>query len=136
MTKLNRTQINAMSLEDQLAHYKAENARLTATGGRRLTIKMGEKGGVCVYGLMKFPVTLYREQWQALKAFFPEIEAFILDNKETLDLTAAKNEERKAEEKRAKGHTIPRSQAPQAMTLVAQDHTEAAPQRVILRKAQ
>ena len=41
---------------------------------------MSEKGGLSVYGLGRFPVTLYREQWEKLLGMADEIRRFILDN--------------------------------------------------------
>lgn len=42
--------------------------------------RVGEKGGVSLYGLGRFPVTLYREQWEALISAVPELQAYILAN--------------------------------------------------------
>jgi len=61
--------------DNELEKLRAENARLKA--GKPLTCKVGEKGGVSVYGLGRFPVTLYKEQWEKLFAAREEIEAFI-----------------------------------------------------------
>jgi hypothetical protein len=47
-------------------------------------IKVSEKGGVSVYGLGRFPVTLYKEQWIKLLAMSDEIRAFIKDNESKL----------------------------------------------------
>jgi len=56
-----------MSDEDlraELEKLKAENERLKTQRGRSVSLKVSEKGGVSVYGLGRFPVTLYKEQWQ------------------------------------------------------------------------
>ena len=45
---------------------------------------MSEKGGVSVYGLGRFPVTLYKEQWKKLLAMTDEIRAFLAENDEKL----------------------------------------------------
>ncbi len=47
-------------------------------------MKVSEKGAVSVYGLGRFPVTLYQEQWLKLLALADEIKEFIADNKERL----------------------------------------------------
>ena len=47
-------------------------------------LKVSEKGGVSVYGLGRFPVTLYREQWEKLLAMSDEIKGFIAENKDRL----------------------------------------------------
>src|SRR5580765_7361769 len=51
-----------------------------------LIFKVGEKGGVSVYGLGRFPVTLYYEQWNRLLGAADEIKQFMEDNKSKLKL--------------------------------------------------
>jgi hypothetical protein len=51
-----------------------------------LIFKVGEKGGVSVYGLGRFPVTLYYEQWNRLLGAANEIKAFLEENKSRLKL--------------------------------------------------
>ena len=48
-------------LQSELARLKAENERLKGERGRGVSLKVSEKGGVSVYGLGRFPVTLYKE---------------------------------------------------------------------------
>jgi len=64
---------------------KAKLAELEKQGaGRRtgsLEFRVGEKGGVSVYGLGRFPVTLYYEQWIRLLEATPQLRAFLEDNK-------------------------------------------------------
>jgi len=52
----------------------------------RLEFKVGEKGGVSVYGLGRFPVTLYYEQWQRLLGAADELRLFLEENKGKLKL--------------------------------------------------
>ena len=63
---------------------KARLADLEKQQGTRRTgsleFRVSEKGGVSVYGLGRFPVTLYKEQWLRILASAPEIEAFIREN--------------------------------------------------------
>jgi hypothetical protein len=66
------------NVEAELARLRAENERLKR--GRGTTIKVSEKGGVSVYGLGRFPVTLYKEQWLKLLDMADELRAFIRDN--------------------------------------------------------
>jgi len=49
-------------------------------GVSRLSLKVSEKGAVSLYGMGRFPVTLYKEQWLRILASAPEIEAFIREN--------------------------------------------------------
>ena len=51
-----------------------------------LSFKVGEKGGVSVYGLGRFPVTLYYEQWKRLLDAGEEIKKFLEENKSKLKL--------------------------------------------------
>lgn len=64
-------------LRAQLERLKAENERLKSQRGRSVSLRVSEKGGVSVYGLGRFPVTLYKEQWKKLLAMADDIQAFI-----------------------------------------------------------
>ena len=66
-------------LKAELERLKAENERLKTQRGRT-SLKVSEKGGVSVYGLGRFPVTLYKEQWAKLLAMTDEIRAFIKEH--------------------------------------------------------
>jgi len=68
----------------ELERLRAENERLKRAASRGLTIKVSEKGGVSVYGLGRFPVTLYKEQWLKLLEVADEVRAFIAENAESL----------------------------------------------------
>ena len=68
----------------ELERLKAENAALKARGSRGVTLKVSEKGGVSVYGLGRFPVTLYKEQWAKLLDLAGEIRAFIAEHETEL----------------------------------------------------
>ena len=63
---------------------KADNAALKAKKDRKLSVKVSEKGAVCIYGLNRFPVTLYKNQWEKVIAFIPELQAFLEANKDKL----------------------------------------------------
>jgi hypothetical protein len=68
---------------------KARLADLEKSGVRHsgeLSFKVGEKGGVSVYGLGRFPVTLYYEQWNRLLEAGPKIREFLEENKGKLKL--------------------------------------------------
>jgi hypothetical protein len=68
------------ALHDELARLKAENARLKGQQARGLTLKVSEKGALSVYGLGRFPVTLYKEQWAKLLAAADDIAAFLKEH--------------------------------------------------------
>ena len=67
-------------LKAELERLKTENERLKSQRGRGISLKVSEKGGVSVYGLGRFPVTLYKEQWTKLLDMAEEIRGFIRDN--------------------------------------------------------
>lgn len=67
-------------LKAELERLKAENAALKARGAKGLSLKVSEKGGVSVYGLGRFPVTLYMEQWTKLLDMADDIRAFIKEH--------------------------------------------------------
>jgi hypothetical protein len=68
----------------ELERLRAENERLKKAANRGMTIKVSEKGGVSVYGLGRFPVTLYKEQWLKLLDMADTIRAFIEANAASL----------------------------------------------------
>lgn len=72
---------NAEDLKAELERLKAENAALKKAPARGvLSLKVSEKGAVSVYGLGRFPVTLYKEQWLKLLGMTDEIRNFIKEN--------------------------------------------------------
>ena len=71
-------------LKAELEKLKAENEALKKAKRGSSAIKISAKGGVSVYGLGRFPVTLYQEQWLKLLAMGEEIKQFIEDNKAQL----------------------------------------------------
>ncbi len=78
--------MNEEELRAELERVKAENEALKKRGqrGGSAMLKVSEKGAVSVYGLGRFPVTLYKEQWEKLLAMSDEIKGFIAENKDRL----------------------------------------------------
>ncbi len=64
-------------LRAELERLKAENEALKARRSGAVSMKVSEKGGLSVYGLGRFPVTLYQEQWLKLLDMTEDIRAFI-----------------------------------------------------------
>jgi hypothetical protein len=71
-------------VQAELARLRAENESLKQKRNTSVSMKVSEKGAVSVYGLGRFPVTLYQEQWQKLLALADEIKAFIEENRSKL----------------------------------------------------
>lgn len=71
-------------LKAELERLRAENERLKQSKTRAVSLKVSDKGGVSVYGLGRFPVTLYKEQWSKLLDMADEIRAFIKENEAKL----------------------------------------------------
>lgn len=69
------------ALRAELERLKAENESLKKAPARgTLSLKVSEKGAVSVYGMGRFPVTLYKEQWLKLLGMADEIQKFIKEN--------------------------------------------------------
>lgn len=67
-------------MKAELERLRAENSRLKSRGSKGVSMKVSEKGGVSIYGLGRFPVTLYKEQWEKLLDMADDIRGFIQEN--------------------------------------------------------
>ncbi len=78
MTTINHTALQGMTQEQLIALVTA----MAAQPARKLSMKVTDKGGLSIYGLGRFPTTLYRSQWERLLAddTVAQIKAFILAN--------------------------------------------------------
>ncbi len=74
------------SLRAELEKLKAENAALKSAKPNKgvISYKVSEKGALSVYGLGRFPVTLYKEQWKKLLDKKADILEFISANEDSL----------------------------------------------------
>jgi len=68
------------NMKEELERLRAENERLKKRSSRGVTMKVSEKGGLSVYGLGRFPVTLYKEQWIRLLDMADDIRSFMREN--------------------------------------------------------
>lgn len=73
-------------LQAQIERLKAENAKLRAGQNGKLTLKVSKQGAVSVYGMGKWPVTLYSQQWARVLGAKDQIEAFISANADSLSV--------------------------------------------------
>jgi hypothetical protein len=80
------------NVQAELERLRAENAALKSRGSRSVSLKVSEKGGVSVYGLGRFPVTLYKEQWTKLLDMADEIRGFIREHEPELKAKAPRPE--------------------------------------------
>ena len=67
-------------LQAEIERLRAENENLKAKTRRGTYLKVSEKGGISLYGLGRFPITLYVEQWEKILDLAPEIRQFIDEN--------------------------------------------------------
>jgi hypothetical protein len=71
-------------MKAELERLRAENEALKSRGSKGVSMKVSEKGGVSVYGLGRFPVTLYQEQWLKLLDLAEDIRVFIREHEGAL----------------------------------------------------
>jgi len=76
--------MNEAEMKAELERLKAENAQLKTKDKGGISLKVSEKGALSLYGMGRFPVTLYKEQWLRILASALEIEAFIRENESKL----------------------------------------------------
>ena len=72
--------MNEQEMKAELQRLQAENETLKTRASRAISMKVSEKGGVSIYGLGRFPVTLYKEQWAKLLDMADEIRVFIREH--------------------------------------------------------
>ena len=73
-------EIETLRTQNEALKARVEASKKPAT----LTLRVSEKGGLSVYGLGRFPVTLYQEQWTRLLAKAEDIRGFITANADKL----------------------------------------------------
>ena len=71
-------------IKAELERLRNENAALKRSAAVGIRMKVSEKGGLSVYGMGRWPVTLYKEQWLKLLNMADEIRTFIAANEEQL----------------------------------------------------
>lgn len=71
-------------LKRELERLRAENEALKAGARRGLRLQVSEKGGVSLYGIRRFPVTFYKEEWEKILGMADEIRGFMGDHAKEL----------------------------------------------------
>jgi len=72
--------MNESEMQAELERLRAENTHLKTKDTGGISLKVSEKGAVSLYGMGRFPVTLYKEQWLRVLEKADEIKAFIRNN--------------------------------------------------------
>lgn len=67
-------------LRAELERLRAENEALKTKGPRGLSLRVSEKGGVSLYGIRRFPVTFYADEWEKILGMADEIRRFSEEN--------------------------------------------------------
>ena len=84
------SQVHVMSDADRIAYLEAQIAKMRKAAQGKLTLKVSAKGAVSMYGMGRWPVTLYRGQWERLLDAAEQVRAFIEANSDSL---ASKDEQ-------------------------------------------
>ena len=77
-------------LKGELERLRAENEALKAKEKRGTRLQVSAKGAVSLYGIRRFPVTFYQEEWDRILGLADEIQAFIRENEGALKSKSAK----------------------------------------------
>lgn len=81
---MSQAQMTPAEMQAMILKLQQENESLKRTQAAKISLKVSEKGGLSVYGLGRFPLTLYKSQWAALLARTQDIQAFIEANAASL----------------------------------------------------
>ncbi len=72
------------NVEEELERLRAENAALKARSNRTVRLQVSAKGGVSLYGIRRFPVTFYMEEWRTILDMADDIRKFIREHESEL----------------------------------------------------
>ena len=71
-------------LRAELERLRAENEALRSRSTRETRLKVSEKGAVSLYGIRRFPITFYADEWERIFDMVGEVRAFIRKNEDSL----------------------------------------------------
>jgi len=77
------TEINE-EMQAELERLRAENERLKSTKSRDLRLQVSQKGAVSLYGIRRFPITFYADEWDSVLGMADEVRAFIAQHETEL----------------------------------------------------
>lgn len=83
------TKVNADELLARIAELEQQNAALKAARIKPIVAKVSDRGAISLYGLQRFPVTLYVNQWERIIEHVPALQAFIIANRDALSVKEA-----------------------------------------------
>ena len=67
-------------LKKQVAELKAQLESERSKSAKSLSLKVSQKGGVSLYGIRRFPITFYKEEWETVLGMEAEIRAFLTEH--------------------------------------------------------
>jgi hypothetical protein len=70
--------------QNELERLRAENEALKAKQTRQLRLQVSQKGAVSLYGIRRFPITFYAEEWDTVLGMADEVRSFIQENESEL----------------------------------------------------
>ena len=76
-------------LRQELERLRQENEALKADSSKGLRLQVSAKGGVSLYGIRRFPVTFYLEEWETILGMADEIRSFLEKNQASLKRRSA-----------------------------------------------
>ena len=71
-------------LRAELERLRAENEALKSRSSREMRLKVSEKGAVSLYGIRRFPITFYADEWERVFEMMNEVRKFIRENEDSL----------------------------------------------------
>ncbi len=71
-------------MKEELERLRAENEKLKADKGKALRLQVSQKGAVSLYGIRRFPITFYGDEWDTILGMSDDIRSFIAEHKDEL----------------------------------------------------
>ncbi|MCP3984539.1 MAG: hypothetical protein GY723_09115 [bacterium] len=75
---------NDADLQSEIERLRAENEALKANEKKALRLQVSQKGAVSLYGIRRFPITFYADEWDTVLSMSDDIRAFIAEHESEL----------------------------------------------------